>query len=75
MKATLRTALAQNHSAARSALVSARKMVGRPTHPDVALYKNLKQEDFRDLVAQFGPEAAADFIKEMESRLLQEEGD
>jgi hypothetical protein len=70
-KSMLREMIGEAKSAAKQAVADTRRMLGRTSDPDLAIYQKLSQADFEALSQEHGPAAVTEYIQTMEARRLQ----
>jgi len=63
-----------SNKAIRGAFSSWHKTLGLNTDSDLDLYKSLSQEDFRRISDKYGMDNTANYIQEMEKRMLKQGG-
>jgi len=68
----MKNPMSTSRRAINTAFGSWHKTLGLNTDSDLDLYKSLSQDDFRRISDKYGIDNTANYIKEMESRMLKQ---
>lgn len=74
MKITQATVFDRLQNATKKSFSLAGKFLGQQQDPELAIYERLKPENFKDILAKYGPDETMKYIKAMEAKKMKKAG-